>query len=260
MASEATSSTVDSCRVCGAAAHHVFTLHVLEREVGYFDCPNCGYLQTQQPNWLAEAYAHPINDVDTGIMMRNRVNVGYVVMTLFAFRQLRGRVIDHAGGYGILVRLLRDAGVEAHWRDKYCHNLLASGFESDDGEYDLLTAFEVFEHLLDPIADLRAMLETAPVVLLSTELILGRETPPKDWWYLGSEHGQHIGFFRAKTLQSMAAKLGCHVASDGRSIHLFSRQPVPAWWLTALRLRRAWPVVTHRGAARILRRPPHQRR
>ena len=240
----AASNLVDICRVCGTSAHQVFTQLVLERDVGYFDCPSCGYLQTQQPDWLAEAYARPINDVDTGIMMRNRVNAGYVVMTLLAFRQLRGRVIDHAGGYGILVRLLRDAGVEAHWRDKYCENLVASGFEADDGAYNLLTAFEVFEHLLDPIAELTAMLETAPIVLLSTELIPGPEAPPKDWWYLGPEHGQHIGFFRTVTLQWMAAKLGCHCASDGRSVHLFSRQPVPGRWMMSLRLRRAWPVVT----------------
>ena len=103
------SSRVDSCRVCGAAAHHVFTLQVLECEVGYFDCPSCGYLQTQQPDWLAEAYARPINDVDTGLMMRNRVNVGYVVMTLLAFGKLRGRVIDHAGEENFDDRICRPA-------------------------------------------------------------------------------------------------------------------------------------------------------
>lgn len=234
---------VDSCRVCGGAARHVFTLPVLKRDVGYFECPKCGYLQTQQPDWLADAYARPINDVDTGIMMRNRDNLRQVVMTLFALGRLQGRVIDHAAGFGILVRLMRDAGVDARWSDKYCENLLARGFEADGGPYDLLTAFEVFEHFVDPMAELRAMLETAPTVMLSTELIPQPETPPRDWWYLGPEHGQHIGFFRVSTLHWMAANLGCHLATDGRSVHLFSKAPVPAWWLPSLRLRRLWPVI-----------------
>ena len=240
---EGTSNRFDSCRVCGCAARYVYTLRLLARAVDYFDCANCGYLQTQAPDWLADAYARPINDVDTGIMARNQLNVGRVVMTLLTFGRLQGRVFDHAGGFGVLERVLRDAGIDARWSDKYCENLLARGFEVDGGKYDLLTAFEVFEHLLDPLVELREMLEVAPVVLLSTELILRRETPPQDWWYLGPEHGQHIGFFRVETLQLMATKLGCHCASDGRSVHLFSHQPVPSTWRPLLRLRRLWPAI-----------------
>jgi Methyltransferase domain len=240
---EAASNRVDSCRVCGATTRYVYTLRLLNRDVGYFDCRQCGYLQTQQPDWLVDAYARPINDVDTGIMQRNQVNVGRVVMTLLAFRQLRGRVVDHAGGYGILVRLLRDAGIDARWSDKYCENLLARGFEADGGRFEMLTAFEVLEHLVDPLTELRAMLGAAPVVLCSTELIRQPETPTRDWWYLGLEHGQHIGFFRLDTLQWIAEKLGCYCASDGRAVHVFSREPVPASWPLLLRLRRAWPAI-----------------
>jgi len=230
--------------VCGTAAQHVFSRRLLNREVGYFECGNCGYLQTQTPDWLAEAYAKPINDFDTGIMVRTRANVGYVVITLLAYGRLRGRVIDEAGGYGILVRMLRDAGIDARWSDKYCENLLARGFEARDRECELLTAFEVFEHLLDPLADLRTMLESAPVVLLSTTLIPHQVArPPSDWWYLGLEHGQHIGFFRTRTLKLMAAKLACHWASDGRSVHLFSREPVPRAWRPLLRLRHFGSVI-----------------
>ena len=114
-------------------------------------------------------------------------------------RQFAGDVVDHAGGYGILVRLLRDAGVDARWRDKYCENLLARGFEATDEPCDLLTAFEVLEHLVDPVRDLSRMLHEAPAVLASTELIMTAQTPPPGWWYYGPEHGQHVGFFRRST-------------------------------------------------------------
>ena len=233
----------DTCRVCGGESAFIFKLRVRTYPVAYFDCPHCGYLQTERPYWLKEAYASPINDVDTGIMMRNILNVRRVVMTLVTFRKLAGRVIDHAGGFGILVRLLRDIGVDARWRDEYCENLLARGFEADEAPADLVTAFEVFEHLVDPKEELRVLLTQSPVVLLSTELILNSAPPSPDWWYLGPEHGQHIGFFRTRTLAWMARALSCNFETDGRSTHLFARVPIPQRWTTLQRLGRATPLI-----------------
>lgn len=221
----------------------MFEQAVLGEPVAYFDCGVCGYLQTETPHWLDRAYGRAINDVDTGIMMRNLDNVGRVIMTLATFGKLHGRVVDHAGGYGILVRLLRDAGVEAYWRDRYCENLLARGFEADERPADMVTAFEVLEHLVDPLADLRHMLEEAPIALLTTELVPTTATPGTDWWYLGTEHGQHVGFFRERTLVHIAAQLGAHVASNGSSVHVLARKPVPARWRMMLRAGRLWRLV-----------------
>lgn len=212
--------------------------------VDYFDCPECGYLQTETPNWLERAYSVAINDVDTGIMARNIVNARRVMMTLHAYGRIDGRVVDHAGGYGILVRLLRDCGVNAYWRDKYCDNLLARGFEAGPEPVDLLTAFEVFEHLERPLEELQALLAQAPIVLISTELL--GTAPDPDWWYLGPEHGQHIGFFRERTLARMAAQAGCHFASNGRHIHVFSRSPVPRSWRLLQRAQRLAGLVVGR--------------
>lgn len=233
----------DTCRVCGGASRFAFSQLVLGRPVRYHDCPTCGYIQTETPYWLEEAYSRAINPVDTGIMTRNQLNVGRVFMTLLALGKTRGKVIDHAGGYGILVRMLRDIGVEARWRDKYCENLLAGGFESTDPDCDLLTAFEVFEHLVDPLQELTEMLAQAPSVLLSTDLVTTAETPPPDWWYYGPEHGQHVGFYRPGTLQWMADRLGCQHASNGTTLHLFSRHPIPGTWRPAVRWRRLAPII-----------------
>ena len=233
----------EACRVCSHPATPIFRGRVLDHDVQYFDCPHCGYVQTERPHWLAQAYSRAINSVDTGILWRNRVNAGRVAMTLLVLGRLRGRVVDFAGGYGILVRLLRDVGIDAYWQDRYCENLVAPGFESDGSASDLLTAFEVFEHLVDPLAELREMLALAPAVLISTEIVPTPGPPDPHWWYLGPEHGQHIGFFRPSTLQHLARTLGCHVVSDGRSLHLFTRERPPLGWSTAVRCWRAGETI-----------------
>ena len=55
------------------------------------------------------------------------------------------QVLDWGGGDGLLVRLLRDAGLDAYHHDRYADNLYAAGFEGDPTKrYSMVTAFEVF--------------------------------------------------------------------------------------------------------------------
>jgi hypothetical protein len=223
-------STAASCRVCGSATSFIFKRALLGHEVDYFQCPKCGYVQTEEPHWLDQAYESAINLTDCGLVHRNERMRKLVVQTMAMLGILKGKVIDCAGGYGLLVRMLRDWGVDARWNDPYCGNLMARGFEArKDEQADLVTAFEAFEHFVDPLGELGKLLERGDNVLFSTALVSVPAPKPEDWWYYCFEHGQHVGFLSTGALQVMAERFNCHFRTDGRSFHLFTKAPLPAW-------------------------------
>ena len=215
--------TTETCRACGSSiARSSFQGRLRGLEINFYECTQCAYVQTQQPTWLDEAYAEPINASDTGILTRQQSNLKLVVATLALLGSRQGRVVDCAGGYGILVRMLRDVGVDAYWSDPYATNLLAKGFEFKGGTAELVTAFEAFEHFINPSQELERLCAIAPNILLTTTLIPSPTPSADDWWYYGLEHGQHIGFFRVSTLKYLAKRHGLSLLTDGHSNHLLS--------------------------------------
>ena len=112
------------CRVCNHESDFIFQTQLLGRSVGYYECSFCSYVQTEYPTWLDDAYSSPINLTDTGILARNLSNVQLVLSTMVLLGARKSKVVDYSGGHGILVRLLRDLGLDAFWDDPYCTNLL----------------------------------------------------------------------------------------------------------------------------------------
>lgn len=235
------------CRSCFGAVNEKFSGNLVGYHVHYFECSTCGYVQTETPHWLDQAYAEVINDSDTGIMARNQVNARIVLATMLLLGKLDGKLVDCAGGYGILVRLLRDFGVNALWSDRYCQNLLAKGFEHTNEKADLVTAFEAFEHFVNPAEELDRLLAIAPNVLFSTEIIADPAPKQDDWWYYGSNHGQHIGFFRIRTLEKLAKKRGKFLVTNGTSYHLMTDKPVNGkLWNIMIRINKFMPLLLRR--------------
>ncbi len=62
--------------------------------------------------------------------------------------------MDWAGGHGLFVRLMRDQGFDFHWQDDYAENILAKPhiFARTQVPVSAVTAFEVFEHVADPLS------------------------------------------------------------------------------------------------------------
>lgn len=208
------------CPVCDGQQEFQFTAEILRRhQIKYFRCGTCGLLQTETPYWLDEAYDQAIAETDTGLVRRNLGISMRLASLLYFMLDRNGRYVDAAGGYGLLTRLMRDTGFDFYWSDKYCANVLAKGFDVSSAPlpFRAATAFEVMEHVHDPLSFLRGMVDQfqTRTIIFSTTLFEGAPPQPGRWWYYALETGQHISFYQRKTLQTIAEKLGMRLLSHG---------------------------------------------
>jgi Methyltransferase domain len=139
-------------------------------------------------------------------------------------------ILDFGGGDGLLCRLLRDRGLDAQTIDGHAKPTYARPFEGNLARtYDLITAFEVFEHLPQPSVSLASLFQSKPrFIIASTEIYSGQDT---SWWYLGPRQGQHVFFYSRAALCWLASRHSySYYEINGR--HIFSREPLtrPRQW------------------------------
>jgi len=91
------------------------------------------------------------------------------------------------------------------------------------GPFEAITAFEVFEHLTNPVEELEKLSAITTRLIFSTKLLPQPAPQLKDWWYYGVEHGQHIAFYTRKSLELLGGRFGYNFATDGSDWHIFSR-------------------------------------
>jgi len=227
------------CKICRQEINQIFTAKILNAyNIKYYHCENCDFLQTEEPYWLTEAYSDSINIQDTGYMRRNIHFSHKLTILLSLFFNKNGKFLDYAGGYGVFVRLMRDIGFDFYWDDKYTQNLFAKGFEYNFlNKFEVITTFESFEHLVDPIDEIENLLKISKNIVFSTELLPNPIPAPKNWWYYGLEHGQHISFYSKKTFLYIAKKYNLNYVNLG-SLHILSEQKISTLKLNVLKLSR----------------------
>jgi uncharacterized protein (DUF2164 family) len=218
-------------KITGGSTEKLFSAKILNKyDVDYFKCIETGFLQTEEPYWLDEAYSSAITKLDVGLVSRNEVLRNKITPILANYFDGNGRFLDYAGGYGLFTRMMRDRGYNYYHADPYCKNIFAEFFDVTDLEenakFELVTAFEVFEHLANPIEGIKDLLGYSDNLFFTTELQPDGLKNIQDWWYFIPETGQHVSLFTEKSLAFVAKQLGYNFYSDGINTHLFTKKPL----------------------------------
>ena len=245
------------CNICHSSAlPFERALMLRKHDVQWWRCTDCGFIFTESPYWLDEAYSEAMTTSDVGMMARNLHNVAYAATVISLFFPRSARYLDWGGGYGVLTRMMRDIGYDYFCRDPHAPNLFARGFtcsESGKMQFELATAFEVFEHFVDPSAQVSEALTYAGGILFSTTVLPDPPPPLGQWWYYGLEHGQHVSLYTRKALRVLASKQGLRLYSCGRSLHLMTRRSLPlSTFSVSCRIGQYLPISVLRGPARSL--------
>ncbi len=231
------------CRICGASArlHDVVDFNKSCREaegvylplsgrpIYYVLCDRCGFCcayemcSWSQRQFGERVYNDAYVDVDPDYVSARPTQNADFLMKLLGVRGPELRHLDYGGGHGLLSDLLKDAG----WNSTSYDPFVDDGVDAAQlGRFDLITAFEVFEHVPDPrvlASALASLMKDDAAILFSTLLSDGNVAKHRrlDWWYAAPRNG-HISLFTRSSLYHLAdgERLGFASFHDG--FH--------AWW------------------------------
>lgn len=203
--------------------------------VDYLWCEDCGFCFAPDLHKWALAdfesyiYNAEYSKIDPDYIDVRPTNNAWHVIKLFCGGDGKIDHLDFGGGAGLLSKKLAEAGWSSISYDPFVNKNISV---SQLGTFDLITAFEVFEHVPDVnklMNDLAILLRQEGVILFSTLISDNYISNEKKlgWWYAAPRNG-HISLFSQQSLAILAAKNNLFFASFSESHHLFWKGK-PSW-------------------------------
>lgn len=201
----------------------------------YYRCTHCGFCFSPEiARWSLTEFEERIYNKDYVVVdpdyvdARPRANAK-VLAQMFSNRALSFRHLDYGGGKGLLSSQLSQLGWQSCSYDPFVDRETRT---DQIGKFDLVTAYEVFEHVPDPkklMNDLSGLINPDGIILFSTLISDGQLTPYHrlTWWYASPRNG-HISLFSRQSLSILAENNGFRFGSFPDGFHCMWRS-VPPW-------------------------------
>ena len=203
---------ITNCKICSGEAREKLAAKYLMKYDGLLlECKTCNFVWVENPHWLTEAYKNAFTTTDSSLVARPMQNRSKLAKIIHCNANPLGKFLDYGGGTGLFAKMMQDLGYDFFTYDKFSENIFSrdksvSNLEANE-HYELISSFEVFEHLIDPLNITLKLSKLTDLIVFSTELIPNSSTDFPKWSYLGFEHGQHISFYSESSLSKLALQL-----------------------------------------------------
>jgi len=203
--------------------------------VYYAICTRCGFTscdtlrEWSDQDYLERIYNEDYIRFDPDYERVRPLANAKLIQSIFRDAKPHIRHLDYGGGNGVLSDQLREQGWDSKSFDPFPSN---NGGLERMGKQNLITAFEVFEHVPNPnviMANMVKLIDDDGLILFSTLLSDTFIKPHSriDWWYCAPRNG-HVSLFSRKSLTLLAEKNSYRLASFNNGLHLMFKT-LPAW-------------------------------
>lgn len=210
--------------------------------VYYALCGNCNFCFAPEIcAWPLEEFEEKIYNneyifVDPDYIEARPIANAQAMISIFGKLPHEIKHLDYGGGNGALAKELEKSG----WNSTSYDPFVDKGTRIDQlGKFDLITAFEVFEHVPDVhklMSNLRTLLAANGMILFTTLTTDGEihSNQRINWWYASPRNG-HISLFSKKSLAILAQNNDLNFGSFSAGFHVFFTE-VPNWAAHVMRV------------------------